>query len=77
MNVHLHIDRLIVEGLDVPHRGKLQAEVEAELATLIAQQGLGEVRSIAVPSVRAPETVKGELASGIASAVHGAIGGTR
>jgi hypothetical protein len=75
MNVRLHIDRLVVEGLDVPHRGKLQAAVERELATLIAEQGLGAVTSIAVPSVRAPETVQGELASGIASAVHGAIGG--
>ncbi len=77
MKVHLHIDRLVVEGLDVPHRGKLQAAVERELATLIAERGIGAVTSIAVPSVRASETVQGELAGGIAGAVHGAIGGTR
>ena len=75
MNVRLHIERLVVEGLDVPHRGKLQAAVERELTALIAQQGLGGVTSIAVPSVRASQVVQGELAGGIASAVHGAIGG--
>jgi len=77
MKVHLHIDRLVVEGLDVPHHGKLQAAVEAELARLIGEQGIGAVTSIAVPTVRATEMVQGELASGIASAVHGAIGGAR
>ena len=77
MKVHLHIDRLVLEGIAVPHRGKLQAAVERELASLIAERGLGAVTSIAVPSMRAPEPVQADLASGIASAVHGAIGGTR
>jgi hypothetical protein len=75
MKVRLHIDRLVVEGLDVPHRGKLQAAVEHELATLIVEQGLGAITSIAVPSVRAPSIdVGGELGTNIAGAIYGAIG---
>lgn len=79
MNVRLHIDRLIVEGIDVPHRGKLQAAVEGELARLIGERGIeGAARIGNVPHVTAPTIVDGgtaaHLGTNIASAVHGAIG---
>lgn len=43
MNVRLHIDRLVLDGLDLAYadRGKLAAAVEAELARLIGAGGIG------------------------------------
>lgn len=80
MNVRLHIDRLVLEGVDVPHRDALQLAVETELARLIGERGLGTVQqSIAMPSVRAPQinASSNSIRTGeaIAAAVHGAIGG--
>jgi hypothetical protein len=42
MNVSVHIERLILDGVPVPHRHRpqLQAALEAELARLIAADGL-------------------------------------
>jgi hypothetical protein len=42
MNVYLHIERLILEGIDLPHRRRpdLQAAVTSELSRLLAEQGL-------------------------------------
>jgi hypothetical protein len=42
MNVSVHIERLILDGVPVPHRHRpqLQASLEAELARLIAADGL-------------------------------------
>ena len=42
MNVSVHIERLILDGVHVPHRHRpqLQAALEAELARLIAADGL-------------------------------------
>jgi hypothetical protein len=57
-NIQIHIDRLILDGISVPHaqRPVLQAAVEAELARLLAEEGLGtELRSSgAVPRVSTP-----------------------
>lgn len=38
-NVHLHIDRLVLDGFDPLDRGALGAAVEAELARLLAEEG--------------------------------------
>ncbi|MBN2358791.1 MAG: hypothetical protein JXR83_05015 [Deltaproteobacteria bacterium] len=57
MNVTLHIERLILDGLAVSpgERGQVRAAVEAELARLIAERGPAEgwVSGGAIPSVTA------------------------
>ena len=42
MNINLHIERLILDGLSLAHaeRPALQSAVEAELARLLAEGGL-------------------------------------
>jgi hypothetical protein len=42
MNITVHIDRLILEGISLAHsqRPRLQATVEAELVRLLATNGL-------------------------------------
>jgi hypothetical protein len=42
MNVHLHIDRIVLENIDLSPRQRrhLQAVIEAELAHLLTTQGL-------------------------------------
>lgn len=42
MNVNLHIERLVLDGLALPHadRPVLQAVLEAELGRLLAEGGL-------------------------------------
>jgi hypothetical protein len=56
VNVNLHIERLILEGIDLDpaQRPILQAAVEAELSRLIAEGGVGALTAGgAVPSLRA------------------------
>ena len=80
MNVEIHIDRLVLDGLDVPfaHRAALQAAIEGELARLVAASA-PRSQPLAVPSVRAPEIRAGgtpaQLGNAIAGAVHKAVGG--
>lgn len=84
MNVNLHIERLVLEGIDVEHaqRGVLQAAVEAELGRLLAAGGVngGLAGGGAVPAVRAAgfemngEGNPGQLGRQIAGAVYGGIG---
>jgi hypothetical protein len=83
VNVSLHIDRLVLEGieLDAAQRPVLQAAVEAELGRLLAQGGLGSLAAGgAVPSVRAGgfemsgEGNSAQLGKQIAGAVYGGIG---
>ncbi len=42
MSITIHIERLILDGVSVPqrHRPQLQAAIEAELARLLAADGL-------------------------------------
>jgi hypothetical protein len=57
-NIQIYIDRLILDGISVPHaqRPLLQAAVEAELGRLLAEGGIGaQLRSAgAVPSLSTP-----------------------
>jgi len=83
MNIRLHIDRLVLEGLPVTRsQGPLvQAAVEAELSRLMSEGGLAQELASggAVPSVPADGI---NLAGGspanigrqIARAVYGGIG---
>lgn len=82
MRIDLHIDRLVLDGIDLDHaqRPHLQAAVEAELGRLLAEGGLGALAAGgAVPSVKAGGfEISGEgpaqLGKQIAGAVYGGIG---
>lgn len=86
MNIRIHIDRLILDGLPVTHsQGPLvQAAVEAELTRLFAENGLVShlQTGIAVPSVRADaiQLTAGngptQLGTQIAQSVYSGIGNT-
>jgi hypothetical protein len=82
MNVRLHIDRLILEGFDVPHGGHaVRAAVEQELTRLIAAGGLPQLATAATPVVRAPQfevttpSKPAPLGRAIGRAVWGGLGG--
>jgi hypothetical protein len=55
MNINLHIDRVILDGLrlDDGQQKVLQATIEYELLSLIKEQGLGSINGGARPSVAA------------------------
>lgn len=84
MNVNLHIDRLVLEGIDLDHaqRPLLQAALEAELGRLLAQGGVGPGLAAggAVPAIKAGgfetsgESNPVQLGRQIAGAVYGGIG---
>ena len=85
MNINVHIERLILDGLPVArHQAPLiQTAVEAELARLLVADGLGATLKSgggATPSVNAPgiqfasESSPAELGEQIARAVYGGIG---
>jgi len=85
MNINVHIERLILDGLPVArHQGPLvQAAVEAELARLLVAEGLASALKSgggATPSVPAPgirftsASSPTQLGQQIARAVYGGIG---
>jgi len=84
MNITLHIERLIVEGLDLPQRqrGVLQTALEAELGRLLAQGEIGThlaqggaVPRLAAPAIQLPAHADPTvLGASIAQAVYGSIG---
>ncbi|HTG87612.1 MAG TPA: hypothetical protein VL907_11285 [Pyrinomonadaceae bacterium] len=84
MNINLHIDRLILDGLDLAHdqRPLLQAAVQTELGRLLTAGGLSnEIAGAgALPRV-AGDAIQVQQQSGpqdtghrIAASVYGAIG---
>lgn len=87
MNINVSIERLILEGIALPHsqRPIVQAAVETELARLLTADGLASLlmtggtlpvipgRSIQLSSDGNP----GMLGQQIARAVYGGIGGNR
>jgi len=81
MNVRLHIDRLVLEG--VPADGvRVQRAIEAELTRLIADRGIA-ANGFAVPTVRAPQITfapdakPAQLGSSIANAIHNGLSGAK
>ena len=84
MNVTLHIERLILDGVNVPpgQRHLLRASVETELVRLFADGGLSPSLSagVALPHVSASgiQLVGGndpvQLGQQIAQSVYGGIG---
>lgn len=83
MNINLHIERLVLNGLPIAHHdGPLvQAAVEAELSRLLTAQGLSPTLSNggAMPAVRgdsiqlARESSPAQLGMQIAQAVYGGL----
>lgn len=81
MKIDLHIERLILDGIDVPwhERPILQAAVEAELARLLAEGGLNRQTNIALRDVPAGhiqlsnENEPGQLGRQIAQSVYGGL----
>jgi hypothetical protein len=84
MNVNIHIERLILDGVHVPYaqRPALQAAVEAELTRLISEGGLtpglqsgGAYPRVPGGSIQLPQDGNhAALGSQIARAVYGGIG---
>ena len=84
MNIDLHIERLVLDGLNVgPGQGALvKAAVEAELSRLLTEGGLapGLQSGTALPNIRAnPMRISGDtnpssLGQEIARSVYGGIG---
>jgi hypothetical protein len=87
MNINVSIERLILEGISLPHsqRPLIQAAVEAELARLLAADGLahhlmegGTLPAIPGGSIQlASNGNPGTLGQQIAQAVYGGIGGNK
>lgn len=86
MNVRLHIERLVLDGLPLASGQSqvVQAAVEAELGRLIAESGvapglpaLGAVPALAAGNIQlAPDASAAGIGAQIAHAVYGGIGGT-
>ena len=84
MNVKLHIERLVLDGLELSpaDRPVFQAALEAELGRLLAEGGVepGLAGGIAVPTVRAKGFEMGgghdpaRLGRQVAGSVYGGIG---
>ncbi|SEO73192.1 hypothetical protein [Nitrosovibrio sp. Nv6] len=84
MNINLHIDRLILDGVTIPHhqRRLLQASMEAELARLLSKGGVltGLKNGGAIPQVPAKaiqlsaSVTPVQLGRQIARSVYGGIG---
>ena len=84
MNTNVHIERLVLDGIDLPYpqRPLLQAAVEAELARLLAAGGVapglragGALASVPGGAMHLAEgSDPTRLGTQIARAVHGGIG---
>ena len=83
MNIRVHIDRLVLDGLPVTRRqGPLvQAAVEAELSKLLSEGGLaqelasgGAVSSVPAGNIKSAGGSPTHIGRQIARAVYGGIG---
>jgi hypothetical protein len=86
-DIHLHIERLILEGLPIERSQgpSVQAAVEAELSRLLTENGLDPNLQAggAVPSLNAsaiqltPDSNPARVGTQIAQSVYGGIGNVR
>lgn len=84
MNINLHIERLVLEGLEIAaEQGPvLQAALEGELSRLLSERGLSPsfAQGVAVPRLSARDiqiasaSNPTELGQQIAQSVYGRIG---
>lgn len=85
MKVNIHIERLILDGLEMtgPERRQLDIALRDELARLLASGGLESGAGAALSSVEGPEIRIGprtgaqQWGQQIASAVHASLAGPR
>jgi hypothetical protein len=87
MKIHLHIDRLILEGLPATSRQgpQIRSAIQEELTRLLEAHGLSEELrgGISVPRIRAGTmqvgagSQPGKLGTGIARAVHEGLGSSK
>lgn len=84
MKISLHIDELVLHGLDPHDRWAVAEAVQRELARLLSERGLAGVReSIDVPRLDAGTITFGPKSRGaavghpIAAALHATLGGKR
>ena len=87
MNINVHIERLILDGLPIAHRERpmLQAALEAELAHLLTSEGLapnlqagGAVQRLQGGTIQLTSGGDtGQLGLQIAQAVYTEIGGNK
>jgi hypothetical protein len=87
MNLNIHIERLVLDGLPLErNQGPLvQAAVEAELSRLLSENGLAAdlQAGVALPSVNAsgiqvaPGNSPAQVGRQIAQSIYGGIGNTR
>lgn len=83
MNINLHIDRLILDGVNIApnQRHLLQASVEAELTRLLTDRGLAPslaqgtaLPRLSVSSMQLTGNNPAQLGQQIAQSVYGGIG---
>jgi hypothetical protein len=84
MNINLHIERLVLDGVDVSHaeRSMVQEATEAELARLLALGGLapglsagGALHHVRGGTIQLQEGQNGTaLGKEVAQAIHRGIG---
>lgn len=81
MNIELHIERLVLEGIDLtPGRADtLRRTLHTELVRLLQEQGLPTGIKMAVPRLQAPAinvphaVAPAELGRRVARSVHGGL----
>ena len=83
MNINLHIERLVLDGLDIApeQRPALQTAVEGELSRLLTERGLspGLAQGTAVPriatgGIQLTNNSPTQIGQYIAQSVYGGIG---
>lgn len=84
MNINLHIERLVLDGILVSHadQPRLQTAIETELVRLISDSGVNSEFQLntTLPSIRAGDiqpamnSNPNELGQQIAGALYGGIG---
>lgn len=85
MNVELHIDRLVLEGVQLDRAGErvFRAAFEAELTRLIAERGVSEALSSTTPRVVGPAASfaaargPGQWGAEVARSVYGGLNTTQ
>jgi len=83
MNINLHIDRLILDGVDIApnQRHLLQASITAELTQLLSNGGLashltegGALARLSTDSIHITGNNPTQLGQQVAQSVYGGIG---
>ncbi|HYH79038.1 MAG TPA: hypothetical protein VEX86_04555 [Longimicrobium sp.] len=80
--IHLHVEEIVLDGVDPADRHAVGDAVRAELARLLAERGLGAALAASGGAQRldagtitlAPGAPAAEVGAGIARAVHAGIG---